>query len=210
MSQVIIIDYGSGNLHSIAKAFEKEATLKGLKVVVSDKVEDLQKASHIVLPGVGAFADCLAGLNKLDGMGFALEENVRKNKKPFLGVCVGMQMLAEEGLENGSHKGLGWIKGKVIPLEPNDKYLKVPHMGWNDINIEKSHPVLKGIQTGDHVYFVHSYHFDCTYASNELASVEYGQKVVAAIANDNIVAAQFHPEKSQAVGLKFIANFLQM
>lgn len=210
MSQVTIIDYGSGNLHSIAKAFEKEAASKGLHVIVSDKAEELDKASHIVLPGVGAFGDCVAGLHKLDGMRLALEENARKKKKPFLGVCVGMQMLADEGMENGSHKGLGWISGKVIPLAPVDKSLKIPHMGWNEIVIEKQHPVLNGIKTGDHVYFVHSYHFDCANINNSLASVEYGQSVVSVIANDNIVAAQFHPEKSQSVGLKFISNFLEM
>lgn len=210
MSQVTIIDYGSGNLHSIAKAFEKEAGSRKLKVVVSDKASDVDKASHIILPGVGAFGDCIKGLQALDGMIEALNKNVIVNKKPFMGVCVGMQMLADEGLENGSHKGLGWISGRVIPLKPSDSNLKIPHMGWNEINIEHEHPVLEGINSGDHVYFVHSYHFDCTNKNNALASVDYGQRVVSVIANDNIVAAQFHPEKSQQVGLKFISNFLNM
>jgi glutamine amidotransferase len=140
----------------------------------------------------------------------ALTNNVIKNKKPFMGVCVGMQMLADEGAENGAHAGLGWISGKVIPIAVNDKSLKIPHMGWNEIKIEKDHPVLEGITSGDHVYFVHSYHFDCTSNNNALASVDYGQRIVSVIANDNIVAAQFHPEKSQQVGLKFISNFLNM
>jgi glutamine amidotransferase len=210
MKQVTIIDYGSGNLHSIAKAFEKEGKKKSFKVVVSDKAEDVLKASHIVLPGVGAFADCISGLEKLTGMKEALTQAVLIDKKPFLGVCVGMQMLADEGLENGSHKGLGWISGKVIPIEPKDKSLKIPHMGWNELNIEKSHPVLNGINSGDHVYFVHSYHFECSDKANILSKVEYGASIVAIIANDNIVAAQFHPEKSQKTGLKFIANFLDM
>jgi len=210
MSQVTIIDYGSGNLHSIAKAFEKEAGRKNLKVVTSSKASDIDKASHIVLPGVGAFGDCVKGLASLEGMMDALQKNVRVNKKPFMGVCVGMQMLADEGVENGSHKGLGWISGKVLPLARSDKNLKIPHMGWNEITIEHEHPVLEGIKTGDHVYFVHSYHFNCADENNALASVDYGQRVVSVIANDNIVAAQFHPEKSQQVGLKFISNFLNM
>ncbi|PIR37744.1 MAG: imidazole glycerol phosphate synthase subunit HisH [Alphaproteobacteria bacterium CG11_big_fil_rev_8_21_14_0_20_39_49] len=210
MSQITIIDYGSGNLHSIAKAFEKEAGSHKLKVVISDKADDVDKASHIVLPGVGAFGDCIKGLQGLEGMMDSLHENVRLKKKPFMGVCVGMQMLADEGMENGSHKGLGWISGKVLPLKPSDPNLKIPHMGWNEIRIEQEHPVLEGISSGDHVYFVHSYHFDCTNKNNALASVDYGQRVVSVIANDNIVAAQFHPEKSQQVGLKFISNFLNM
>jgi glutamine amidotransferase len=210
MKQVTIIDYGSGNLHSIAKAFEKEGRKKSFKVVVSDNAEEVRKASHIVLPGVGAFGDCIGGLDKLKGMREALEDAVIKQKKPFMGVCVGMQMLADEGLENGSHKGLGWISGKVIPLKPKDKSLKIPHMGWNELRIEKDHPVLNGIKTGDHVYFVHSYHFDCANSKNTLSTVDYGAPVVAVIANENIVAAQFHPEKSQKTGLKFISNFLEM
>lgn len=210
MSQVTIIDYGSGNLHSIAKAFEKEANSKELKVTVSDKASEINKASHIVLPGVGAFGDCVEGLQSLDGMMDSLQENVLNIKKPFMGVCVGMQMLADEGVENGSHKGLGWIPGRVLPLKPSNSSFKIPHMGWNEINIEKEHPVLDGINSGDHVYFVHSYHFDCASENNALASVDYGQRVVSVIANDNIVAAQFHPEKSQQVGLKFISNFLNM
>jgi len=210
MSQVTIIDYGSGNLHSIEKSFEKEVQDKAMRVVVSDKAEDIERASHIVLPGVGAFGDCIEGLQKLSGMQQALEENVIKQRKPFMGVCVGMQMLADEGFENGSHKGLGWISGKVKPITPNDSSLKIPHMGWNEIKIEKQHPVLDGINSGDHVYFVHSYHFDCVDKNNALASVDYGQRIVSVVANDNIVAAQFHPEKSQSTGLKFISNFLKM
>jgi glutamine amidotransferase len=210
MKQVTIIDYGSGNLHSIAKAFEKEGRKKSFKVVVSDNADEVRNASHIVLPGVGAFGDCINGLEKLRGMREALEQAVITEKKPFLGVCVGMQMLADEGQENGIHKGLGWIGGKVIALKPKDKTLKIPHMGWNELNILKDHPVLDGIKSGDHVYFVHSYHFSCTNAGNTLSTVDYGSPIVAVIANENIVAAQFHPEKSQKTGLRFIANFLEM
>lgn len=207
MTQVTIIDYGSGNLHSIAKAFEKVAN--GKKIVVSSDARDIEKASHIVLPGVGAFNDCVNGLEKLDGVKAALQKNVIEKKKPFLGVCVGMQMLADIGLENGEHKGFGWISGRVMPINPKDKSLKIPHMGWNELKINRTHPILDGIENGDHVYFVHSYHFCCNDGSNVLSSVEYGGDVVAVIANDNIVAAQFHPEKSQEVGLKFISNFLE-
>jgi glutamine amidotransferase len=210
MKQVTIIDYGSGNLHSIAKAFEKEGKKKSFKVVVSSRPEDVASATHVVLPGVGAFGDCISGLEKIKGMRNALEEAVMQQKKPFLGVCVGMQMLAEEGQENGTHKGLGWIKGKVVPIVPKDKSLKIPHMGWNELVVDSAHPILKGISSGDHVYFVHSYHFKVANANNAVSSTDYGQKLVAVIAKDNIVAAQFHPEKSQKTGLKFIANFLEM
>ncbi|MCE3231870.1 MAG: hisH [Rickettsiaceae bacterium] len=210
MKQVTIIDYGSGNLHSIAKAFEKEGKKKSFKIVVSDRVEDLKTATHIVLPGVGAFGDCIAGLEKLLGMKEALEQAVIKQKKPFMGVCVGMQMLADEGQENGTHKGLGWIPGKVVPIKPQDNRIKIPHMGWNELVVNSSHPILSGIRTGDHVYFVHSYHFKAANTNDAISTVEYGMPLVAVLAKDNIVAAQFHPEKSQKTGLKFIANFLEM
>lgn len=207
MKQVTIIDYGSGNLHSIAKAFEREAN--GMRVVVSDKAEDIEKASHIVLPGVGAFGDCIKGLESLAGVKDALTKSVMVDKKPFMGVCVGMQMLADEGTEHGSFKGLGWIKGKVVAIDAKDS-LKIPHMGWNEIKIENPHPVFEGIKNGDHVYFVHSYHFMCENKNNVISTVDYGQNITAAIANDNIIATQFHPEKSQEVGLKLISNFLKM
>ncbi len=208
MKLVTIIDYGSGNLHSIAKAFEKEAKGKGFQVLVSNKVEDVKRASHIVLPGVGAFGNCVAGLAKIDNMMETLRQEVIVNKKPFLGICVGMQMLADVGLEHGNHKGLGWIKGQVVPIESKD--LKIPHMGWNDIIVNKKHPIMDGINTGDSFYFVHSYHFKCQNEENILSQVEYGLPITAVIANDNIVAAQFHPEKSQEKGLRFISNFLNM
>lgn len=210
MSQVTIIDYGSGNLHSIAKAFEREASALGQIIVkVSNSAEDINKASHIVLPGVGAYADCLRGLKLAPGVLRALEKAVLVDKKPFLGVCVGMQMLAEEGLENGVHKGLGWIKGRVVPINANGG-IKVPHMGWNNLVINQFHPVLEGIKTGDHAYFVHSFWMDCKDSSDVIAQVDYGTNLTAIIANDNIVATQFHPEKSQDVGLKLISNFLKM
>ncbi len=209
MKQVTIIDYGSGNLHSIAKAFEHEAQALGISVKVSSNAEDINNASHIVLPGVGAFADCLNGLKTAPGVLAAMEKAAMVDKKPFLGVCVGMQMLAEESLELGAHKGLGWIKGKVIAID-SDKTLKVPHMGWNDLVITQKHPVLAGIKTGDHAYFVHSYWMDCANGGDVLAKVDYGNMLTAIIANENIVATQFHPEKSQQVGLKLISNFLKM
>lgn len=210
MKQITIIDYGSGNLHSIAKAFENEASKAGIIVKISSNAKDISDASHIVLPGVGAFADCLHGLKSASGVLAALEKAVMINKRPFLGVCVGMQMLAEESHEQGLHKGLGWIKGKVIAIDSQKNALKVPHMGWNELEISSPHPILTGIKTGDHAYFVHSYWMSCKEKSNILASVDYGKPLTAVIANDNIVATQFHPEKSQQVGLKLIHNFLNM
>jgi len=210
MKQVTIIDYGSGNLHSIAKAFEHEAGSLGAVIKVSSAAADIESATHIVLPGVGAFADCLSGLKAAPGVIGALEKSVMQQKKPFLGVCVGMQMLAEESLENGIHKGLGWIKGSVIGIDSQKNTLKVPHMGWNELVINTQHPIFSGIKTGDHAYFVHSYWMDCKDNSNVLAKVEYGMELTAAIANDNIVATQFHPEKSQQVGLRLINNFIRM
>lgn len=207
MKKVTIIDYGSGNLHSIAKAFESQTDFQ---VSVSSDYKDIENSSHIVLPGVGAFGDCVKGLESLDGMHDSLHEAVMEQKKPFMGVCVGMQMLADTGLENGEHKGLGWIPGVVKPIEPKDSSYKIPHMGWNEIKIEREHPVFKGINDGDHFYFVHSYHFGCKDEKNIISSVEYCYNITAAIANDNIIAAQFHPEKSQKAGLKFISNFLEV
>ena len=206
MKQVTIIDYGSGNLHSIAKAFEHEAAPLGIKVKISSNSEDINNASHVVLPGVGAFADCLNGLKSAPGVLASMEKAALADKKPFLGVCVGMQMLAEESLEQGKHNGLGWIKGKVIGIDSNKTTLKVPHMGWNNLVVTKQHPILKGIKTGDHAYFVHSYWMDCG-QDNILANVDYGTAITAVIANNNIVATQFHPEKSQELGLKILKGF---
>lgn len=207
--RVVVIDYGSGNLHSMAKALEKTAP-EGCVVAVSDNPKDIEKASHIVLPGVGAFGDCIRGLESVSGIRDALEYAVQSQKKPFLGVCVGMQMLADEGLEHGCHKGLGWIQGRVVPIAPENAELKVPHMGWNQLAMAKQHPVFNGIEDGVHAYFVHSFHFECENEGDILAQVEYGVPLTAAIARGNIVATQFHPEKSQAVGLRLLANFLMM
>jgi glutamine amidotransferase len=201
----VIIDYGSGNLRSAAKAFERAAGSGA--VTVSGDAAALKNADHIVLPGVGAFGDCAAGLRAVPGMIDALNENVMAKGKPFLGICVGMQLMATRGLEHGSHDGLGWIAGEVRPIEPGA--LKVPHMGWNDLDFAVSdHPVFAGIGNGDHVYFVHSYQLVPQRDSDIIARVDYGGPITAAIGRDNIVGTQFHPEKSQAVGLKLIENFL--
>ncbi|MEE8444500.1 MAG: imidazole glycerol phosphate synthase subunit HisH [Alphaproteobacteria bacterium] len=206
---VAIVDYGSGNLRSAAKAFERAAGPK-TKVTVTARAADLAEASHIVLPGVGAFADCMAGLAGVKGMVEALEENVIGARKPFLGICVGMQLMAERGLEHGTHRGLGWIGGEVRRVEPSDKSLKIPHMGWNDVSLTQTdHPVLAGLANGDHVYFVHSYQFVCADPAQMLATVDYGGAVTAIVGRDNMLGTQFHPEKSQKVGLDLIANFLQ-
>ncbi|MBT6032343.1 MAG: imidazole glycerol phosphate synthase subunit HisH [Kordiimonadaceae bacterium] len=205
----VIIDYGSGNLRSAEKSTIRAAEGLGMDVIVSPNPEDIIKADRIILPGVGAFADCMKGLNELDGMREALEEAVLKKGTPFLGICVGMQLLADAGLEHGRTKGLGWIGGTVETLVV-DESLKVPHMGWNDLEIsQNNHPLLDGIKTGDHAYFVHSYHFKATDQSTVLAEVDYGGKVTAMVASDNIVGTQFHPEKSQKLGLALLKNFLQ-
>ncbi|MCC7165937.1 MAG: imidazole glycerol phosphate synthase subunit HisH [Rhodospirillales bacterium] len=211
MSAVVIIDYGSGNLRSAAKAFERALAERGDKrrVRVTAQAKDLAQAGHIVLPGVGAFADCKRGLDGLPGMGEALARAVLEEKRPFLGICVGMQLLADRGLEHGSHAGLGWIKGEVRPLTPSDPTLKIPHMGWNELEIPATpHPILEGLGKWRHAYFVHSYHFVAEKDSQVLARVGYGGPVAAVIGRDNIVGTQFHPEKSQAAGLALIANFL--
>ena len=208
---VTIIDYGSGNLRSAAKAFERavaEAEL-GLTVEVTAEARRVGDASHVVLPGVGSFADCKRGLEALPGMVEALEDTVLTRATPFLGICVGMQLLATVGLEHGTHEGLGWVPGEVVALEPTDASLKIPHMGWNDLRIKvPDHPFFAGVPKGAHVYFVHSYGFVCKQAVHALASVDYGGEVTAVVGRDNIVGTQFHPEKSQATGLRLITNFL--
>lgn len=204
--RIVIIDYGSGNLRSAAKAFE--AVAEDVPVIVSADAKDLDRASHIVLPGQGAFGDCMAGLNALPGMREALEENVRRKGKPFFGICVGMQLLADRGLEHGDHKGLGWIGGEVVRMTPADPALKIPHMGWNTLSCV-SHPLFAGLEENAHVYFVHSYHFAAQTPSHILAQTEYGGPVVAAVGRDNIVGVQFHPEKSQESGLQIIKNFVR-
>ena len=203
---VAIIDYGSGNLRSAAKAFERVAGAE--RIVVTADADAVAAADRIVLPGVGAFADCLAGIEALPGMRDALEEAVCVAGRPFFGICVGMQLMASRGLEHGRHDGFGWIAGEVAHLEPADAALKVPHMGWNALALERSHPVFAGIEDGAHCYFVHSYAFDVADAGDRLAAVDHGGAVTAAVARDNMVGTQFHPEKSQQVGLAVIANFL--
>jgi glutamine amidotransferase len=205
----VIIDYGSGNLRSVEKSTLRAAEGLGMDVVVSGDPEDVIKADRIILPGVGAFADCMQGLNSLEGMRSALEEAVLQKGVPFLGICVGMQLLADTGLEHGHTKGLGWIGGTVEQLDV-DVSLKVPHMGWNDLELtQDNHPLLEGIKTGDHAYFVHSYHFKATDHNMVLSEVDYDGVITAMVARDNIVGTQFHPEKSQKIGLRFLKNFLQ-
>ncbi|MGE5539778.1 MAG: imidazole glycerol phosphate synthase subunit HisH [Gemmatimonas sp.] len=209
--RLAIVDYGSGNLRSAAKAFERAASDRGhaVDVSVTASADDILRADRIVLPGVGAFGDCRAGLDALPGMVDALEEAVRKRGKPFLGICVGMQLMATRGLEHGEHKGLGWIGGTVGAIEPTDPALKVPHMGWNDLRLNApSHPLLAGLAPGAHAYFVHSFALTPDNPGDAIATVEYGGTIVATVARDNIAGTQFHPEKSQAVGLALISNFL--
>ncbi|MCH6590894.1 MAG: imidazole glycerol phosphate synthase subunit HisH [Proteobacteria bacterium] len=208
---VVIIDYGSGNLRSAAKAFEHAVAAAGLDLTVdvTARADDVDRASHVVLPGVGAFADCKQGLEALPGMVDALERAVVRQARPFLGICVGMQLLATTGREHGEHAGLGWIPGEVVALEPADPSLKIPHMGWNELCLKgPSHPVFEGIAAGSHAYFVHSYGYACADPAHVLATVEYGGAVTAVVGRDNMVGTQFHPEKSQATGLRLITNFL--
>jgi glutamine amidotransferase len=209
--KAVIVDYGSGNLRSAAKALERAAPA-AVSVEVSADAASLADASHIVLPGVGAFADCKRGLEARPGMLDALERAVRREGKPFLGICVGMQLMAARGREFGVTPGLGWIAGEVRLLEPgNDRHgmkLKVPHMGWNELQLLRPHPVFDGLVTGSHAYFVHSYHLAVEDPADLLATCDYGGPVTAAVARANMVGTQFHPEKSQALGLKLLANFL--
>jgi glutamine amidotransferase len=211
---VAIVDYGSGNLHSAAKAFERAARESGhdQPIVVTSSPEVVIKADRIVLPGVGAFADCRRGLDEVAGMIDALNERVRKGGRPFLGICVGMQLMADRGLEFETSAGLGWIGGDVRPIRPADPALKIPHMGWNTLNALRPHPLLDGIPVGPqglHAYFVHSYHLKATNRSDLVAEADYGGPVTAIVGRDTVVGTQFHPEKSQRLGLRLIANFLK-
>lgn len=211
MRRVVIIDYGSGNLRSAAKAFERAAAITGHEVQVSNSPAALEKASHIVLPGVGAFADCMQGLTSVPGLRAALDVQVHKQHKPFLGICVGMQLLFDTGYEHGTHQGLGWMGGEVVRIDNHDHQLKIPHMGWNDlVYTDASHPLLLGIDAGSHAYFVHSYHVQCRNAADVVATTDYGAPLTAIVAHGNIMGTQFHPEKSQATGLKLIENFLRI
>ena len=211
---VAIIDYGSGNLHSAAKAFERAAREQGsdLAIKVTARPEDVADAERIVLPGVGAFADCKRGLEDVPGMIEALEEAVQGRGKPFLGICVGLQLMAERGLEHGVTPGLGWIKGEVRAIAPSAPELKIPHMGWNTLRVVRANPLLEGVQTGEgglHAYFVHSYHVVLEEPGDLVASTDYGGPITAFVAKDNMAGTQFHPEKSQKLGLALIANFLR-
>ncbi|MFN4058381.1 MAG: imidazole glycerol phosphate synthase subunit HisH [Roseinatronobacter sp.] len=206
----VLVDYDSGNLHSAQKAFERMARDVGAgEVIVSARPEDVARADRIVLPGDGAFPACRRALAAVDGMDQALHEAVQGRGVPFLGICVGMQMLATWGREYEDVAGLNWIGGEVVRIAPCDPHLKVPHMGWNDLVVDQSHPVLEGVATGDHAYFVHSYQFRVTDPADLLAHVEYAGNVTAIIARGNVVGTQFHPEKSQATGLRIIGNFLR-
>ena len=206
----VLVDYDSGNLHSAEKAFQRMSQEgQGGEVIVSAKPEDVARATRIVLPGDGAFPACRNALMQdRAGLYEAIVEGVVTHAKPFLGICVGMQILATKGLEYKETSGFDWIGGEVVKIEPSDKSLKVPHMGWNDLNLSAQHPVLTGISTGDHAYFVHSYHFRVDDNMQRLAHVDYAGDVTAIIGRDNIIGTQFHPEKSQRTGLRLISNFL--
>ena len=211
---VAIIDYGSGNLHSAVKAFERAAHDNGIsaEIRLTSDPDVVRRASQVVLPGVGAFADCKRGLVAVPGMIDAMQEAVLRGGRPFFGICVGMQLLATRGLEHEVTAGLGWIPGDVVAIEPNAPGLKIPHMGWNTLEQRGSHPLLAGIPAGPaglHAYFVHSYQLIPTDPSAVLATTEYGGSVTAIVARDNIAGTQFHPEKSQKLGLSLIANFLR-
>jgi len=211
MSIVALIDYGSGNLRSaekaLARAAEEHST--GHEIVVTADPAMTGKAERIVLPGVGAFADCMAGLKALPGMVEALSKAVLQRGVPFLGICVGMQLLAEVGREFGDHPGLSWIKGDVVKMTPADRALKIPHMGWNELSFPRPHPLFAGLEPGAHVYFVHSYVIRPADPGQVLATADYGGAFAAAVGRDNIVGTQFHPEKSQAAGLALLGNFLR-
>jgi glutamine amidotransferase len=211
---VAIVDYGSGNLHSAAKAFERAARGSGhdQPIVVTSDPDKVASADRVVLPGVGAFADCRRGLTDIPGMIDALETAVNKNGRPFLGICVGMQLMAERGREYQVTPGLGWISGEVDRITPSDPSLKIPHMGWNTLNMRKVHPLLEDIPLGPdglHAYFVHSYELKTAHESDLVAQADYGGPLTAIVGRDNMVGTQFHPEKSQRLGLKLIANFLK-
>src|SRR6201996_5315871 len=213
MQSVVIIDYGSGNLHSAAKALESAARESGsdAPILVSPRPEDVLAADRVVLPGVGAYADCKHGLERVPGMIAALEQAVRQKARPFLGICVGMQLLAERGLEFVETPGLGWIKGEVRAIEPKDPELKIPHMGWNTLDVVNPHALLDGIPKGPdgwHAYFVHSFAMVPKERRVVVAETDYGGAITALVADGNIAGTQFHPEKSQKLGLKLISNFL--
>jgi glutamine amidotransferase len=205
---VVVVDYGAGNLKSAAKALMEAAKGTGAQVSVTADPAAVKHADRIVLPGVGAFADCKAGLESRPGMVEALNETVLEMQRPFLGICVGMQLMATLGIEYGEHRGLDWIKGKVVKLTPGDARLKIPQIGWNNLS-DSTHPVLRGLPKDADAYFVHSYHFVAERETDVLSRIDYGGPVVAATGRDNLIGVQFHPEKSQAVGLKLLGDFLK-
>jgi glutamine amidotransferase len=210
---VVIIDYGSGNLHSAAKAFERAAREAGAAqpIIVTSDPDEVRRAERVVLPGVGAFADCRRGLDRLPGMVEAMTDAVRRRGRPFLGICVGMQLMAERGREYEVSEGFGWIAGEVCRIAPRDPVLKIPHMGWNTLDPRRPHQLFAGIPLGPqglHAYFVHSYHLCAADDADLLAEADYGGPVTALVARDNYAGTQFHPEKSQKLGLALIANFL--
>jgi imidazole glycerol-phosphate synthase subunit HisH len=211
---VAIIDYGSGNLHSAAKAFERASRENGVlqPIIVTSDPAAVRKADRVVLPGVGAFADCRRGLEGVTGMMEALEEAVLRGGRPFLGICVGMQLMADRGREYVITDGMGWVHGEVCRISPDNPALKIPHMGWNTLKVHQPHPLLDGIPLGPeglHAYFVHSYHLQLQDAADLVAASDYGGPVTALVGRDNYAGTQFHPEKSQKLGLALIANFLK-
>ncbi len=210
---VAIVDYGSGNLHSVAKSFERVVNDNRLtvKVVVTSDPEVVRSASRIVLPGVGSFKDCRDGLKAVTGMWETLEDQVLRRGKPFLGICVGLQLMADRGLEYGTCNGFGWLPGDVKRIKPGDPSLKIPHMGWNTLDLKRQHPLVKDLPLGEsgyHAYFVHSYHFAAKDDEEVIATAPYGMEITAIAGRDNFAGTQFHPEKSQTLGLRLIANFL--
>ncbi len=212
--KVAIIDYGSGNLHSAHKAFERAASESGIggDIIVTSDPELVRSADRVVLPGVGAFADCRRGLDAVPGMVAAMTEAVHEKGRPFLGICVGMQLLADRGLEHTTTPGLGWIGGDVVEIKPQDHALKIPHMGWNTLDQGRDHALLAGIPTGTdgwHAYFVHSFHLQPATPDTVIATTQYGGSVTALVAKGTVAGTQFHPEKSQKLGLALIANFLR-
>ncbi|MBB4104061.1 imidazole glycerol phosphate synthase subunit HisH [Allorhizobium borbori] len=212
--RVAIIDYGSGNLRSATKAFERSAREEGIEaeIILTDKADIVAAADRIVLPGVGAYADCRAGLDAVPGMVDALRHAVEEKARPFLGICVGMQLMSSRGLEKTVTQGLGWIEGDVVEMTPSDPTLKIPQIGWNTLTLNRPHPLFDGIPTGEsglHAYFVHSYHLAAAKPQDVVATTDYGGPMTAFVGRDNMAGAQFHPEKSQTLGLKLIANFLK-
>ncbi|MEZ5648716.1 MAG: imidazole glycerol phosphate synthase subunit HisH [Alphaproteobacteria bacterium] len=208
-----LIDYGSGNLRSAAKAAVRAAADSSLanRITVTSDPKVVRAADRIILPGQGAFADCRHGVQAVPGLEEALIEVVQKKQRPFFGICVGMQLMATKGLEHGSHKGFNWVKGEVAALTPKDPSCKVPHMGWNALQLSataQQHPIFKGISSGAHAYFAHSYVFIGAPKTTILATTDHGGEIIAAIGCDNMVGTQFHPEKSQAIGIRLLSNFL--